>query len=361
MRVWQPGAHLSSIKKVEVDDWSWRRTRTAHRGARPADQAVQGAHRALHRLAARRDRDGAGAALPRQVRGRRRHPQARPRSALVDRRGVRRRRPAQLGDELRADVPHGLGRRAHPGRPAHRALPPSPAALPRFLRAHPRGRDHQPADERRRGDRPARHRRRHEPRPEQPHADRHGDPPLRPRLAARARDAGGHPTHEHRDRDLPRSLHPRVSRRPRAPGPRDGDARRGHRRHARRAGVHARGHEHAELQGRHRALPRLEHGDRRPERPLLPLRGSPVVDRARRRARLRRPSLLQRRRHARNALRLHALRAELLRPRAAAVAALQHVPLGDGGARQDHGRHGRGAGGSRPAGRTASAARWTAA
>jgi ABC-type multidrug transport system fused ATPase/permease subunit len=25
--VWQPGAHLSSIKKVEVDDWSWRRTR----------------------------------------------------------------------------------------------------------------------------------------------------------------------------------------------------------------------------------------------------------------------------------------------------------------------------------------------
>src|SRR5438093_5482418 len=27
MRVWQPGSHLSSIKKVEVDDWSWRRTR----------------------------------------------------------------------------------------------------------------------------------------------------------------------------------------------------------------------------------------------------------------------------------------------------------------------------------------------
>ena len=45
--------------------------------------------------------------------------------------------------------------------------------------------------------------------------------------------------------------------------------------------------------------------------------------------------------------------AELLRPRAAAVTAVQHVPLGDGGARQDHGRHGRGAGGSRPAGRAA--------
>jgi ABC-type multidrug transport system fused ATPase/permease subunit len=27
MRVWQPGGHLSSIAKVEVDDWSWRRTR----------------------------------------------------------------------------------------------------------------------------------------------------------------------------------------------------------------------------------------------------------------------------------------------------------------------------------------------
>ncbi|MGZ8692637.1 MAG: ABC transporter ATP-binding protein [Gaiellaceae bacterium] len=27
MRVWQPGTHLSSIKKVDVDDWSWRRTR----------------------------------------------------------------------------------------------------------------------------------------------------------------------------------------------------------------------------------------------------------------------------------------------------------------------------------------------
>jgi ABC-type multidrug transport system fused ATPase/permease subunit len=27
VRVWQPGSHLSSIKKVDVDDWSWRRTR----------------------------------------------------------------------------------------------------------------------------------------------------------------------------------------------------------------------------------------------------------------------------------------------------------------------------------------------
>jgi ATP-binding cassette subfamily B protein len=27
VRVWQPGSHLSAIRKVEVDDWSWRRTR----------------------------------------------------------------------------------------------------------------------------------------------------------------------------------------------------------------------------------------------------------------------------------------------------------------------------------------------
>src|SRR5438876_1156881 len=27
VRVWQPGSHLSSINKVEVEDWSWRRTR----------------------------------------------------------------------------------------------------------------------------------------------------------------------------------------------------------------------------------------------------------------------------------------------------------------------------------------------
>jgi ABC-type multidrug transport system fused ATPase/permease subunit len=27
VRVWQPGSHLNSIKKVEVEDWSWRRTR----------------------------------------------------------------------------------------------------------------------------------------------------------------------------------------------------------------------------------------------------------------------------------------------------------------------------------------------
>ena len=47
---------------------------------------------------------------------------------------------------------------------------------------------------------------------------------------------------------------------------------------------------------------------------------------------------------------------ELLRSRPAALAALQHVPLGGRGARQDHGRARRGAGGRRPARRGRAAA-----
>ncbi len=62
----------------------------------------------------------------------------------------------------------------------------------------------------------------------------------------------------------------------------------------------------------------------------------PLDARARRRARLRRPPLPQRRDRARDALRLHALREQLLRSDPAALAALQHVPLGGRGARQDH-------------------------
>ena len=75
---------------------------------------------------------------------------------------------------------------------------------------------------------------------------------------------------------------------------------------------------------------------------------------------VRRPSLLRRLDHARDALRVHALRPELLRPGAAALAALQHVPLGDRGARQDHGRARRGARGARPAGRARARRRSTA-
>ena len=181
------------------------------RDARPADAPLPRAHAALARRAAARDRDGACAAVPREVRGRRRHPPGRPDASCGGSSA-----PSSLagllnwGHELRADLPHGLGRRADPRRPAQPALRPPAAPLARLLRAQPRGRDHQPADERRRGDRPARHRRRHEPRPEHAHARRHRDHPLHPRLAARARDAARDPVHEHRDGHLPQALGPRL-------------------------------------------------------------------------------------------------------------------------------------------------------
>ena len=49
------------------------------------------------------------------------------------------------------DLPDQLGRRAHAGRPARRAVRPRPAARPRLLRAHPRRRRHLAAHERHRG------------------------------------------------------------------------------------------------------------------------------------------------------------------------------------------------------------------
>ena len=145
---------------------------------------------ALGGLAADGDGDGARAAVPREVSRWTTRIQATTGTqlyvvvAIFLAAGL-----ANWGMTLRRDVLHGLGRRADPRRPAQPALRPPAEALARLLRAQPRRRDHQPAHERRRGDRPARHRRRHEPRAEHADADRHGDHPLRPRLAARARDA----------------------------------------------------------------------------------------------------------------------------------------------------------------------------
>ena len=211
----------------------------ARRDARAAHRSLQVADDSLHRLAPRCDRHRARAALPREIRPRRRGPAAGPDEALVDRRGLPRRRARELGHELLADVPHGLGRRAHPRRSAQQALPPPPAALARFLRTDARRRDHQPPHERRRGPRPARHGRCHEPRPELAHARRDGDPPLRPRLAARARDADRDPGDERRHGDLPQTLGACIPRRPRKARARHRHARGGHRGHAGRAGVHA--------------------------------------------------------------------------------------------------------------------------
>ena len=76
---------------------------------------------------------------------------------------------------------------------------------------------------------------------------------------------------------------------------------------------------------------------------LLPVRRLPLVGRDRDRARLRRLARLRRRDVDRRPDRVPRLPDELLRPGAAALAALQHVPLGRRRARQDHRRARRGA------------------
>ena len=140
-------------------------------------------------LPARRDGHRARSAVPREGRDRPGHRGRRHADAHLDRDRLPRRRRPQLGHVDGADLLHGLGRRADPHRPAQEALPPPAAALARLLRAQPRRRDHLADHERRGGARPARHRRRHEPRPELADADRLGRDPLLARLAARARGA----------------------------------------------------------------------------------------------------------------------------------------------------------------------------
>ena len=148
---------------------------------------LQGPHRLLRGLASRRNSDRARAALPVEVRRRRRNPPTRPDEAVVDRRRVPPRRAPQLGHELRADVSHGLGGRADPCGSPQRSLRTFAAPVAWLLRAKPGGRADQPPDERRRGDRSTRNRWGHEPRPKHADARRHGDPPFRARLALSAR------------------------------------------------------------------------------------------------------------------------------------------------------------------------------
>ena len=86
--------------------------------------------------------------------------------------------------------------------------------------------------------------------------------------------------------------------------------------------------------------------------PLLPVRRLPGGGGDGDRARLRRLAHARGPGDGRHPVRLPPLPLELLRPGPAALAALQHVPVGGGGARQDHGRDGRGARDRRRAGAT---------
>ena len=256
--------------------------------ARPPDRAVQAPDDARRRVAAGGHADRARPAVPRQARARRRDPATATSTRSRHRRPVRGRRAREHGHERRADLLHRLDRRADPRRPPEQALPPPPGALARLLRAQPRRRDHQPADERRGRARPAGHRRRHDTRPE------HADPrrlrrrPLLPRLAARARDAERDAGDGDRHGRLPDPVVSRVPAGARPSRPRHGHARGGHRRHARRPDLHPGAVTAPQLRGGQRPLPRGEPADGPEQRPLLPVRRLPLGGRDRGRPRLRR-------------------------------------------------------------------------
>ncbi len=238
MRVWQPGSHLTRARDAQVDDWSWQRTarRISTLARLTAPYKLRTTLAVVSLLAATLT-----ALIPPYLAKVAIDDGIRQQDlqvlttvvAAVHRRGPR--EPPRL---LGPDVLHRLDRRAHPRRPPQPALPAPPAPLARLLRAQSRRRDHQPPDERRRRARPARHRRRHDARPEHAPARRLGGHPLLARLAAGARHARRHPRDGRGDRDLPDPELTRLPRRPRAPRHGHGDAGRGHRRHARRAVVH---------------------------------------------------------------------------------------------------------------------------
>ena len=179
---------------------------------------------------------------------------------------------------------------------------------------------------------------------------------LRARLAARARDARRLPADGAADGVVPGPLEPRLPPRARAHRPRHGDVRGGHLRDARRAVVRPRAAQSDELPRHQHALQGRELRDGRAQRPLLPGRRLPLLARDRDRARLRRLPAPPRSGLGRHAARLLPLPGELLRSGAAALAALQHVPLGHGRARQDHGGARRGARDRRRAGGVRAAA-----
>ena len=255
MRVWQPGSCSRRSAAAEGRRLVLGGDEAAREGALPARPALPGAGAALDRLTARRDRGGTRSADPHRRRRRHDHEQAHRQPRLAGGR-VRRDQHRRRRVLLRADLLHGLGRGAHACRPAEPPLPPPAAAVARLLRAQPRRCPDQPPDERRRGPRPARHRRRHLADPEHAHAHRRRRDPVHPLVEARARDTDRDPGAHGRDGDLPQEVGALVPARPRDAEPGHGDARRGHRRHARAAGVHARAGRAGELPAGRRGVPR---------------------------------------------------------------------------------------------------------
>ena len=191
MKVWQPGWHLSEERGGEVRDWSWRRTRRRlgllvrltlpYRGR----TALSLATLLAYTLVALAPPYLAKLAIDQGIQARDLSRSPGSSSLFLGAAVLALALSAAntyltgwVGERVLADLRNKLF--AHLER----------LSLG-FYERNRAGVDHQPDHKRRRGARPARHRRRHQPDPEHAPAGRHGRRPLPPGLAARARDADG--------------------------------------------------------------------------------------------------------------------------------------------------------------------------
>ena len=292
-----------------------------------------GAHHGRADAGGHRLRPGRAGARP--VRDRPRHHRARQGRAGAVGGRLRGHRPGRLAGRLLPDLPLELGRRAGAAGPAHRHLPPPDAPRAGLPRAHPHRAHRQPPDQRHRGARPARDRRRHLAGGQRAHLPRRGGDPVHLRRRAGPADLRDLPAAGHRDRALPRLLDPGLPAHPRARRRRALHAAGDPLGHPRGAGLRPRGAHQEALPRGQRGVPRGQHVHDPPLGDLLPGGRVPVGHRDRDHPVLRRhPGARPGHEHRRDGG-LHRLPVELLRPDPAALAALQHLPVGHGGPGED--------------------------
>ena len=260
MKVWQAGSHLTMQRGAEVNDWSWaqtaRRVSTLARLTAPPGRSDASRDRLARRQTKRSRLSLAKLAIDDGISGGDLEALTLFGILFV---------VAGLANLLAsmAQTYFTAGPGAHPRRPAQQALPPPAAALPRLLRAQPCRGGRQPPD----NDVEAL------------------DQLVTDGVSASSRTRfclhGGHPLRAGLAARLRRSLLPAKKkstsvfrrRSSRASGraerlTRHGDARRGHRRHVVQSFTRNR-RTRAQTRIGEQPLPRLEPGDRRPERALL--------------------------------------------------------------------------------------------